>query len=284
MGKSRFGTFIERTLSTLTTIHHLTKIELRRAAPSPESHSHLLPRFPLGGLFANIQILLLPRPLGTSRSVLASLRTTSLFVLAAGFLAGSEAGYADSTRLVAQRERLRKMPKMQLLHIEERTFGGYVCGVGTDMALIRSSCLLKMLRVLARPPLDAYLPFSGAVFPFSLGDNARSCRKALLEQLVAIVTGEVARLAFLQDLDVPFLAAGLQEYHSATVFARTRCSAGSVQVVILAEWRIVFDDEVDVGQIETTCGDVCADEDGGICAGSEGFERARARALLKGAV
>lgn len=57
-----------------------------------------------------------------------------------------------------------------------------------------------------------------------------------------------------------------------------------MEMVVGAEGGIVFDDEVDVGEVETARGDVGAEEDGGSGGVGEGAEGGGAEVLWEGAV
>lgn len=98
------------------------------------------------------------------------------------------------------------------------------------------------------------------------------------------MASEILGFAFFQNLNVALLATGLEEYHGSAVTSGTSGTTDSVEVVVFAEWRVVFDHEVDIRKIEPACGDIGTYEYSRILARRKGFQRACSCGLLQGAM
>jgi hypothetical protein len=138
-----------------------------------------------------------------------------------------------------------------------------------------------MFRVVQRPALDVELKVRRFDLPVVGVDHAGRGGEALFEELVRIVAGEVAGFGLFEDVDVAFFGAGLEKDHRAAVASGTGCATDAVEMVVFAEWRIVFDYEVDIGKIKTAGGNICTNEDCRSSGVGEGFEGGGSSGLLK---
>ena len=137
--------------------------------------------------------------------------------------------------------------------------------VSLYVALKRSSRLLEMFRVFKRPSLNIQLPFGCPVFPLPVHDHACGRSEPFFEQLISVMSGQMPRAAFLQNVHIAFFAAGHQKYHRSAFFTCASRSTDTMQVVVLAEWWIVLDDEINVREIKTTGGHIGANKYGRVC-------------------
>jgi len=169
------------------------------------------------------------------------------------------------------------MTQVERFDIEIDALVCNVSGVGANVRLVCSSCCLESLRVSESPALDCKLEVCGFLHVCTLLHNAGRY-KSLVENVIGVLTNKVDTrfVVFtvrLENFDVALLAARLQEDAGSAIATRTRCTTNAMQMVRPSKGGIEFDDEIDVGKIETTRSHVSSNEDGGFLVLGEMGER-----------
>ena len=193
------------------------------------------------------------------------------------------------------------MTQMQALDVKHVPLRNHMRGVRPDMAYERLARHVPRPLIIYDPALELELPFRSFVVPFrsSARGSGGGGGGTVLDARGDLFSETPAQHVFRRlplDHDAAFTRAPPQHPH-VTLFrprhqktARSALLAGSrgapyaVQVVVGGEGRVVFDYEVDVWEVETAGGDVCAEEDAGVRGAREGVEGGCSEGLGEGAM